>query len=648
MKTEKSKYITEKSKKLAVKPFQIKDLANRVKNFKKVVDITSKKCYYINRKVYNYKGDEMTEFYIKDQIYLDHQPFKILSGAIHYFRVHPDDWYHSLYNLKALGFNTVETYVPWNMHEPKKGEFCYEGILDLERFLQLAQDLGLYAIVRPSPYICAEWEWGGLPAWLMQEELRVRSHDERYLRHLDEYYASLLPKLAKFQLAQGGNILMFQVENEYGSYGEDKEYLRAVAGLMRKYGLTAPLFTSDGAWRATLRAGTLIEDDIFVTGNFGSRARENFANMQAFFNEYGKEWPYMCMEFWDGWFNRWGDEVIRRDPDEMVDAVMECIELGSINLYMFHGGTNFGFMNGCSARGQIDLPQVTSYDYDAILDEAGNPTKKFYALQKRMKEAYPDLSYAEPLVKEAKAYPAVDLKDKVGLFSTAENVSDYSSSFYPKNMEELGQSTGYILYKTRIERDKDEAERLRVIDARDRIQVYADGRLVTTQYQTEIGEDIELEFQSNQVELAVLVENMGRVNYGHKLTAPTQSKGLGRGAIADLHYISNWDMYPLPLDDISGLDFTKEWQEGQPAFYRYQFELEDLADTYLDMTGFGKGVVFVNNVNIGRFWEKGPILYLYIPKGYLKKGVNEIVVFETEGQYRDKISFSQEPVYKKV
>lgn len=590
----------------------------------------------------------MTEFYIKDQIYLDHQPFKILSGAIHYFRVHPDDWYHSLYNLKALGFNTVETYVPWNMHEPKKGEFCYEGILDLERFLQLAQDLGLYAIVRPSPYICAEWEWGGLPAWLIQEELRVRSHDERYLRHLDEYYASLLPKLAKFQLAQGGNILMFQVENEYGSYGEDKEYLRAVAGLMRKYGLTAPLFTSDGAWRATLRAGTLIEDDIFVTGNFGSRARENFANMQAFFNEYGKEWPYMCMEFWDGWFNRWGDEVIRRDPDEMVDAVMECIELGSINLYMFHGGTNFGFMNGCSARGQIDLPQVTSYDYDAILDEAGNPTKKFYALQKRMKEVYPDLSYAEPLVKEAKAYPAVDLQDKVGLFSTAENVSDYSSSFYPKNMEELGQSTGYILYKTRLERDKDEAERLRIIDARDRIQVYADGRLVTTQYQTEIGEDIELEFQSNQVELAVLVENMGRVNYGHKLTAPTQSKGLGRGAIADLHYIGNWDIYPLPLDDISGLDFTKEWQEGQPAFYRYQFELEDLADTYLDMTGFGKGVVFVNNVNIGRFWEKGPILYLYIPKGYLKKGVNEIVVFETEGQYREKISFSQEPVYKEV
>ncbi|MGU7966496.1 glycoside hydrolase family 35 protein [Streptococcus suis] len=588
----------------------------------------------------------MKEFYIGDQFYLDGEPFKILSGAIHYFRVHPDDWYHSLYNLKALGFNTVETYVPWNMHEPRKGEFCYEGILDIERFLKLAQELGLYAIVRPSPYICAEWEWGGLPAWLMKEELRVRSSDSVYLQHLDEYYASLIPKLAKLQLAQGGNVLMFQVENEYGSYGEEKEYLRSVAGLMRKHGLTAPLFTSDGSWRATLRAGTLIEDDVFVTGNFGSKARENFANMTAFFNEHQKNWPLMCMEFWDGWFNRWGDEIIRREPEEMVDSVMECIELGSLNLYMFHGGTNFGFMNGCSARGQIDLPQVTSYDYDAILDEAGNPTKKFYLLQQRLKEVYPELEYAEPLVKEAKAFSDVSLHDKVSLFATLENVSDCVKGFYPKNMEELDQSTGYILYRTELERDKTEAERFRVVDARDRIQIYADGKFVATQYQTEIGDDVELDFKDDKLKLDILVENMGRVNYGHKLTAPTQSKGLGRGAMADLHFIGYWETYPLHLESVEDLDFSKGWEEGQAAFYRYQFELDALADTYLDMTGFGKGVVFVNNVNIGRFWEKGPILYLYIPKGYLKKGANEIIVFETEGKYREKIHFSQRPVIK--
>lgn len=317
------------------------------------------------------------KFEIREDFYLNDKPFKILSGAIHYFRVHPDDWYHSLYNLKALGFNTVETYIPWNLHEPKKGMFRTEGILDIEGFLSIAQELGLYAVVRPSPYICAEWEWGGLPAWLLAENVRVRSTDEKFISHVDDYYAKLLPILAKHQLSQGGNILMFQVENEYGSYGEEKAYLRTIKQLMEKYGLEGPFFTSDGPWRATLRAGSLIEDDILVTGNFGSKPEQNFNQMQTFFDEYQKKWPLMCMEFWDGWFNRWGDEVIRRDPEELAESVMDCIARGSINLYMFHGGTNFGFMNGCSARGQKDLPQVTSYDYDAILDEAGNPTEKF-------------------------------------------------------------------------------------------------------------------------------------------------------------------------------------------------------------------------------------------------------------------------------
>ena len=416
----------------------------------------------------------MVDFQIREDFYLNDAPFKILSGAIHYFRVHPDDWYHSLYNLKAMGFNTVETYIPWNLHEPKKGEFQDTGIHDIETFLQIAQDLGLYAIVRPSPYICAEWEWGGLPAWLLKEQLRVRSSDPRFLAHLEDYYAFLLPKLAKRQLSNGGNILMFQVENEYGSYGEEKAYLKAVAKLMRKYGLTAPFFTSDGPWRACLRAGSLIEEDILVTGNFGSRASENFAQMKEFFDENGKQWPLMCMEFWDGWFNRWDDEVIRRDPEELAQAVMETIELGSINLYMFHGGTNFGFMNGCSARGQKDLPQVTSYDYDAILDEAGNPTRKFYLIQEAMKKTYPHLEYAEPLIKKAKAYPPISLQDKVSLFSNLDELAIKHSSFYPQNMEMLDQNTGYILYQTQLERDKEEAERFRVIDARDRIQVFRD------------------------------------------------------------------------------------------------------------------------------------------------------------------------------
>lgn len=590
----------------------------------------------------------MTGFQIKEEFYLNEKPFKILSGAIHYFRVHPDDWYHSLYNLKALGFNTVETYVPWNLHEPQKGQFTTEGILDIERFLTLAQDLGLYAIVRPSPYICSEWEMGGLPAWLLEENVRVRSCDENYLKFVDDYYAYLLPKLVKHQLTQGGNILMFQIENEYGSYGEDKTYLRELQKLMQKHGIDSPFFTSDGNWRATLRAGSLIEDDVLVTANFGSRAKERFAEVQDFFDEHGKKWPLMCMEFWDGWFNRWGEEVIRRDPEELADSVMEAIEIGSINLYMFHGGTNFGFMNGCSARGQKDLPQVTSYDYDAILDEAGNPTRKFYELQKRLKATYPDLSFAEPLMKTARAYPSVGLHQKTSLFETLEPMATCVESFYPKNMEALGQNVGYTLYETTIERDKLEDERFRVIDARDRIQLYANGQHVITQYQEEIGEDIALHQDEPHTTIKILVENMGRVTYGHKLTAPTQSKGLGRGAMADLHFIGNWKMYPLPLDNIDQLDWTGNWIEGQPSFYHYQLEVDEAQDTYLDMTGFGKGVVFINGHSIGRFWEKGPILSLYLPHGYLQKGVNDIVVFETEGKYRESLTFSQEHVYIKI
>lgn len=300
------------------------------------------------------EGNGLARFEIREEFYLNQQPFKILSGAIHYFRIQPDDWYHSLYNLKALGFNTVETYIPWNMHEPIKGQFDFEAILDVEKFLQTAQNLGLYVLLRSSPYICAEWEFGGLPAWLLEENMRIRSSDPAYLAAVANYYDELLPRLVPHLLENGGNILMMQVENEYGSYGEDKEYLRAVRDMMQERGVTCPLFTSDGPWRGTLRAGTLIEDDVFVTGNFGSKAKENFAQMQEFFDEHDKKWPLMCMEFWDGWFNRWKEPTVTRDPEELAEAVHEVLQQGSINLYMFHGGTNFGFMNGCSARGSID------------------------------------------------------------------------------------------------------------------------------------------------------------------------------------------------------------------------------------------------------------------------------------------------------
>lgn len=433
---------------------------------------------------------------------------------------------------------------------------------------------------------------------------------------------------------------MFQIENEYGSYGEDKTYLKALKKMMDEFGITSPYFTSDGPWQATLRAGSLIDEDILVTGNFGSKGTENFQMMQNFFNQHHKKWPLMCMEFWDGWFNRWGETVIKRDPEELVESVMEVIRQGSINLYMFHGGTNYGFMNGCSARGQKDLPQVTSYDYDAILDEVGNPTEKYWLLQKAMKAEFPANFYAQPLVKRMGTYPAAQLNERVNLTATLDTLSQVHQSFYPCNMESLGQNTGYIYYQTELLRDKQDEEKIRVIDARDRMQLFINQELVATQYQEEIGEDIMVAYPSEKVTLGVLVENMGRVNYGYKLTAPTQSKGIGRGVMVDLHFVGNWQMYPLPLEDISKVDYQGVFKEGLPSFYRYTFHVDRLQDTFLDLRGFGKGVAFVNGHNLGRFWEKGPIRSLYVTQKWLKEGENEIVLFETEGKYKEHLVFS--------
>ena len=594
------------------------------------------------------EGNGLARFEIKEEFYLNQQPFKILSGAIHYFRIQPDDWYHSLYNLKALGFNTVETYIPWNAHEPMKGQFDFEGILDVEKFLQTAQDLGLYVLLRSSPYICAEWEFGGLPAWLLEENMRIRSSDPAYLAAVANYYDELLPRLVPHLLGNGGNILMMQVENEYGSYGEDKEYLRAVRDMMLERGVTCPLFTSDGPWRGTLRAGTLIEDDVFVTGNFGSKAKENFAQMQEFFDEYGKKWPLICMEFWDGWFNRWKEPVITRDQEELATAVHEVLQQGSINLYMFHGGTNFGFMNGCSARGNIDLPQVTSYDYEALLDEQGNPTPKYFAIQRMLKKYYPEYPQREPLVKETFELKNIPLNERVSLFETLEDIAQPIESLYPMKMEELGQNVGYLLYRTQAEWDADK-ERVRVIDGRDRMQLFVDGNFITTQYQTEIGEDIFVSQQKRSTHrLDILMENMGRVNYGHKLLAESQHKGIRTGVCKDLHFILHWNQYPLELKNPEKIDFTKEWYEDQPAFYAFDVELKALKDTYLDLTHFGKGVVFVNGVNIGRFWDVGPTLSLYIPHGLLRIGNNRIIIFETEGKYSKFIDLVHKPTFKPI
>lgn len=590
----------------------------------------------------------MSKFEIKEDFLLNDEPFKILSGAIHYFRVLPEDWYHSLYNLKALGFNTVETYIPWNVHEPKEGQYNFSGQFDIRGFVRIAEELGLFVILRPSPYICAEWEFGGLPAWLLTyKNIRIRASEPLFIEKVSSYYDKLFEVISPLQIDCGGPVIMMQVENEYGSYGEDKEYLIALHELMLKQGVTVPIFTSDGAWRATQEAGTLTESDILATGNFGSRSKENFQDLKKFHESKGKKWPLMCMEFWDGWFNRWNDPIIKRDPQNLADDVKEALEIGSVNLYMFHGGTNFGFMNGCSARGRKDLPQVTSYDYDAPLNEQGNPTEKYFALKAMMKQMFPDIEQNEPLVKESMSITGISLTGKVGLFSIIDDISEKIVSKYPKTMEALDQQYGYTLYRSHVNKDSDE-EFYRVIDASDRIHFFLNEDKLATQYQEDIGEKIYAYPKEGTNQLDVLVENMGRVNYGHKLLADTQQKGIRTGVMSDLHFITDWEQYKLEFTKPLSLDFDKAWKENSPSFYQYSFIIDAPKDAYINTELFGKGIVLVNGFNIGRFWDVGPTLSLYVPKSLFKEGQNEIVIFETEGIWSDTISLDSEPKFKKI
>ena len=587
----------------------------------------------------------MSVFEVKEEFLLDGKPIKILSGAIHYFRIVPQYWEDCFYNLKAMGFNTVETYIPWNIHEPEEGIFDFSGNKDVVSFVRLAQKMGLMVILRPTPFICAEWEFGGLPSWLQRyKDMKVRTNTPLFLTKVDAYYRELFSKIHSLQITQGGPVIMLQVENEYGSFGNDKEYLRSVKGIMEKYGAEVPLFTSDGSWDAALEAGSLVEDGVLATANFGSRSNENLDALERFYTRKGIKKPLMCMEFWDGWFNRWKEPVITRDAQDLAMEVRELLPRASINLYMFIGGTNFGFYNGCSARGNTDLPQITSYNYDAVLTEWGEPTRKFYELRQVIRDLYPHIPTFEPRDHTRKAFGPALLTGKVSLFSCVDQLAQCRISDYPLTMEEAGTGYGYMLYRTYVT-GFDNVMKVKAIETSDRAHFYLNGEFQGVQYQHEIGTEIEMKFETENV-LEILVENMGRVNYGYKLQAPTQSKGIRTGVMVDIHFESGWEQYALPLEHLENIDFTREWKENTPSFYRYQFDAAEPADTFLDCSRLGKGAAFLNGVNLGRYWNEGPVCYLYIPAPLLRRGKNEIIIFETEGIVTQELTLTDKPVYR--
>lgn len=578
-------------------------------------------------------------FEIKEDFYYKKKPVKIISGAIHYFRVVPEYWKDRLEKLKAMGCNTVETYIPWNMHEPKEGTFDFKDRLDIRRFIEIASDLGLFVIVRPSPYICAEWEFGGLPSWLIKDRnMKLRTAYQPYLEKVSSYYKRLFQELVPLQCTNGGPIIMMQIENEYGSYGNDKAYLNALTDMMEKYGVDVPLVTSDGTWLDMLDNGT-IPERAFPTVNFGSDSRSHFNRLNDFL---GKPGPLMVMEFWNGWFTAWGDDHYQHTEIESSAKELDNIlSMGHVNFYMFHGGTHFGFSSGSNYYENLS-PDITSYDYDAPLTEWGEVTEKYKAfrsvIEKYVEHKLPD--FPKPV--ERKAYGVVSLLDKTSLFSNLTQLSKPVNSPFPLSMEDLDQSTGYVLYRGNLGKKRDISE-FRLLKTSDRAQVYVNGKHLFTQYDKELGNKESFQLTENENKMDILVENMGRINYGERILH--QQKGITDGVYVNGALHSDWTHYSLPLQNIESINFEAPHIENQPGFYRFELNVIKANDTFVDMSGCGKGVVFLNGFNLGRFWDIGPQFKLYVPAPLLKQGTNEIIVFETEGKVQEQITFTDQPPY---
>lgn len=568
------------------------------------------------------------------------KPLQILSGAIHYFRVVPEYWEDRLLKLKACGFNTVETYLPWNLHEPEEGKFRFEGIADVESFVKVAEKVGLHVILRPSPYICAEWEFGGLPAWLLRYPgIKLRCMDPVYLEKVDKYYDALIPRLVPLLSSNGGPVIAVQIENEYGSYGNDQTYLNYIKDGLRRRGVDVLLFTSDGPEDGMLQGGSV--PGVLATVNFGSRPKESFEK----FREYRADEPLMCMEFWNGWFDHWMKPHHTRDAKEVAGVFDEMLQAGaSVNFYMFHGGTNFGFYNGANYQDKYEAT-ATSYDYDSPLSESGNVTDKFEAVRSVIaKFKNMDVSDFPPVPEPlpTKNYGTIMMKQKADLLDQLSSLSEPVKHISPVPMETLGQDYGFIVYSTQVSGPR--VGDLHIQDVHDRAQIFLDGV-----YQGTIErwnpKSLPLDIPAGGARLDIMVENMGRVNYGPKLK---DHKGITEGVRLNNQFLFHWTIYPLPLKDTSAVSFqeitpTQDHAGERPQFYKGEFDAADTADTFIRLEGWSKGVVWINGFNLGRYWEQGPQRTLYLPGPLLRKGRNEIVILELHQTLQPQIELVDKP-----
>jgi len=551
---------------------------------------------------------------------LDGKPFVIRSGEMHYQRVPHQYWHDRMKKMRALGLNTLTTYVFWNVHEPKPGVWDFTGDLDLKAYLKAAQEEGLFVLLRPGPYVCAEWDLGGLPAWLLaNKEMKIRTKDPQFLAAAERYIKKVGEIAAPLQVAKGGPILMVQVENEYGSFGNDHEYTGAILKMLRDAGFDGMLYTADGSEDKMFAGGPL--PGILAAINFGASddPEKEFAN----FAKFRTGVPKMVGEFWTGWFDHWGENHHRTDAAKEAKNLDWLLSRGiGVNLYMVHGGTTWGPMAGANLDDRYE-PDISSYDYDAPIDEAGRLTPKFYALREVFKKY---LAAGETLPEPPEAMPMVEIP-QLEFKSSAPLTQLLGSPLHgqsPAYMESLGQSYGLILYRHPM--SKFVRGKLEVDEARDYALVSQKGNLlgVLDRRKHETTLNVTL---GSVAPLEILVDSEGRVNFGPHLV--DDRKGIVGAVKMNGEELKGWDMFPVPLDDLWKLKFRSKPATG-PAFYRANFALTQVGDTFLDLRGWGKGYVWVNGHNLGRFWGVGPQQSLFCPGVWLKMTANEIIVLDLD------------------
>ena len=541
---------------------------------------------------------------------LDGKPFVILAGEIHPSRVPKEYWKQRIQMAKAMGLNTISVYQFWNMHEPEKGHFDFSGNEDVAQFLRICEEEGMFAILRPGPYVCAEWEFGGYPYWLLNEKgLVVRSKEAQFMTFSKRYLKEMAKRTVDLQVTHGGNILMVQVENEYGSYSNDKVYMAEIRDALKEDGYDVPLYVAEGSSQLA---------NAWIPGTVAGVNGGGWPDTVKTANKYTPGGPYIVPEFYPGWLDHWGGA--KSITDGGVRSFTDLIKNNvSVSLYMFHGGTNFGFTNGANWGGGFE-PDITSYDYDAPLDEAGRPRKKYYGFRDAITKVTgitpPPLPATIPIV----TIPRFTLNHSGTLFH---NLPKPVVSETTKTMESLGQAYGFVLYRTHVKGQKQVT--LDIRDLRDFGVIMLDGKVITTLDRRRKQQTTVIDIPASGAQLDILVENSGRINYGSKI--PDNFKGITDHVELGGVTLKGWEIYSLPMKDVSHLNLVNETNDG-PAFYQGTFNLSTIGDAFLDLRGWTKGVIWVNGHNLGRYWWIGPQQTLYVPGVWLKTGQNTVTVFE--------------------